>query len=91
MVHNSINGSAFVMIDDDAAGSSAPAVNASLTSPIINAMGYDTLTVEFDHYFYQATRERKGYVEVYDGSSLGEDRLHDHHTWILDRSRSRNV
>ncbi|NDD80904.1 MAG: hypothetical protein EBZ33_08240, partial [Flavobacteriia bacterium] len=65
---NSINGSAFVMIDDDAAGSSAPAVNASLTSPIINAMGYDTLTVEFDHYFYQYTGT-KGYVEVYDGSS----------------------
>ena len=65
---NSINGSAFVMIDDDAAGSSAPAVNASLTSPIINAMGYDTLTVEFDHYFYQYTGT-KGYVEVYDGAS----------------------
>ena len=65
---NSINGSAFVMIDDDAAGSSAPAVNASLTSPVMNAMGYDTLTVEFDHYFYQYTGT-KGYVEVYDGSS----------------------
>ena len=48
---SSINGSAFVMIDDDAAGSSAGAVNASLTTPVITAMGYDTITVEFDHYF----------------------------------------
>ena len=65
---SSLNGSAFVMFDDDAVGSSAPAVNASLTSPEINAMGYDTLTVEFDHYFYQYTGT-KGYVEVYDGAA----------------------
>ena len=65
---SSINGSAFVMIDDDAAGSSAGAVNASLTTPVIPAMGYDTITVEFDHYWrsYPGTA---GYVEVYDGSN----------------------
>ena len=65
---SSLDGTAFAFIDDDAAGSSSPAVDASLTSPIIYAVGYDTLTVEFDHYFYQYTGT-KGYVEVYDGSS----------------------
>ena len=65
---SSLDGTAFAFIDDDAAGSSSPAVDASLTSPIIYAVGYDTLTVEFDHYFLQYTGT-KGYVEVYDGSS----------------------
>jgi len=65
---SSLNGSAFVMIDDDAAGQTAGAVNAALTSPIISALGYDTLTVEFDHYFYQYTGTA-GYVEVYDGTN----------------------
>ena len=65
---SSLNGTAFVMIDDDAAGSSAGAVDAALTSPIMNAMGYDTLTVEFDHYWRSYTGTT-GYVEVYDGTN----------------------
>ena len=65
---SSLNGTAFVMFDDDAAGSSAGAVDAALTSPIINAMGYDTLTVEFDHYWRSYTGTA-GYVEVYDGTN----------------------
>ncbi len=65
---SSIDGTAFAFIDDDAAGGSAPAVDASLTTPYIYAIGYDTLTLEFDHYFrsYPGTA---GYVEVYDGTS----------------------
>ena len=65
---SSLDGTAFVMIDDDAAGSSAGAVDAALTSPIIYAMGYDTLTVEFDHYWRSYTGTA-GYVEVYDGTN----------------------
>ena len=65
---SSLNGTAFVMMDDDAAGSSAGAVDAALTSPIIYAMGYDTLTVEFDHYWRSYTGTA-GYVEVYDGTN----------------------
>ena len=59
-----LNGSAFAFIDDDAAGSSAPAVDAALTSPVIYGMGYDTLTVEFDHY-YRHISGTDWYVEVY--------------------------
>ena len=65
---SSLDGTAFAFIDDDAAGSSAPAVDASLTSPMMYAIGYDTLTVEFDHY-YRHISGTAGYVEVYDGTN----------------------
>jgi len=65
---NSLNGSSFAFLDDDAAGGSAPAVDASLTSPIVSTLGYDSVTVSFDHYFYQYSGTA-GYVEVYNGTS----------------------
>ena len=65
---SSLNGSAFAFIDDDAAGSSAPAVDAALTSPVIYGIGYDTITVEFDHY-YRHISGTTGYVEVFDGTN----------------------
>ena len=65
---STIDGTAFVIFDDDAAGSSAAPVNVSLISPEIDAMGYDTITLEFDHYWRSYTGTT-GYVEVWDGSN----------------------
>ena len=65
---SSLNGSSLAFIDDDAAGSSAPAVDAALTSPVIYGIGYDTITVEFDHY-YRHLSGTTGYVEVFDGNN----------------------
>ena len=60
---SSINGTPFVMVDDDAAGSTTITSNSVLQSPSINAAGYDTLYVEFKQY-YRSLTGQKGYVEV---------------------------
>ena len=60
---SSINGTPFVMVDDDAAGSTTITSNSVLQSPSINAAGYDTLYVEFKQY-YRSLLGQKGYVEV---------------------------
>ena len=65
---SSLNGSSFLFFDDDAAGGSAAAVDASATSPVVNTLGYDSVTVSFDHYFYSYPGTA-GYVEVYNGSA----------------------
>lgn len=65
---SNLDGTKFAMVDDDAVGSTAPATNVKLVSPVFNAVGYDTLTVEFDHYWRPFTGSA-GYVEVYDGST----------------------
>ena len=63
----SLDSSAFMFINDDAAGSSAPPVDASITSPEMYAIGYDSLWLEFDHYYRHLGTA--GIVEVYDGSN----------------------
>jgi len=63
----SIDSTPFMMIDDDAAGSTALAVDAHLTSPSMYALGYDTLWLEFDHYYRAGGTV--GIVEVYDGNN----------------------
>jgi len=65
---NSLNGSSFAFLDDDAAGFSAPAVDASLVSPVVNTLGYDSVTVSFDQYYYHLTGQT-GYVEGYNGTA----------------------
>lgn len=65
---SSLNGSSFAFLDDDAAGFSAPAVDASLTSPVVNTLGYDSVTVSFDHYYRHLTGQT-GYVEGYNGTT----------------------
>ncbi|CAI8349355.1 MAG: Uncharacterised protein [Owenweeksia sp. TMED14] len=65
---SNLNGSKFAFVDDDGAGSTASATNVKLVSPIFDAIGYDTLTLEFDHYFRFFTGSA-GFVEVYDGST----------------------
>lgn len=65
---SSLNGSSFAFLDDDAAGFSAPAVDASLTSPSVNTLGYDSVTVSFDHYYRHLTGQT-GYVEGYNGTT----------------------
>ncbi len=64
---NSIDSTDFMFINDDAVGSAAPPVDASITSPMMYAIGYDSLWLEFDHYYRQAGTA--GLVEVYDGSN----------------------
>jgi len=65
---SSLNGSSFAFLDDDAAGFSAPAVDASLLSPSVNTLGYDSVTVSFDHYYRHLTGQ-KGFVEAYNGTA----------------------
>jgi len=57
-----------MFIDDDAIGSTAPAVDASITSPMMYAIGYDSLWLEFDHY-YRHILGTSAIVEVYDGTN----------------------
>jgi len=63
----SLDSSGFMFINDDAAGSAAAPVDAHMTSPGMYAVGYDTLWLEFDHYYRHAGTA--GIVEVYDGSN----------------------
>ena len=60
----SLNGTPFVMVDDDAAGSSAVTSNSVLNTPEFPALGYDTLTMKFLSVFKGAWGG-KGYVEVW--------------------------
>jgi len=64
---SSIDSTNFMFIDDDAPGSGA-LTEASLLSPVFNTQGYDTLFIEFDHYYRHITGT-SGFVEVYDGSA----------------------
>jgi len=64
----SLNGTRFVIVNDDAAGYYAPQVSAIIESPTIEAVGYDTLYLEFDHYF-RAYSVSIGFVEVFDGDA----------------------
>jgi hypothetical protein len=61
----SLNGTPFVMVDDDAAGSSAVTSNSVLNTPEFPALGYDTLTMKFLSVFKGGSWGGKGYVEVW--------------------------
>ncbi len=61
----SLNGTPFVMVDDDAAGSSASTPNSVLTTPEFPALGYDTLKMKFLSVFKGGSWGGKGYVEVW--------------------------
>ena len=60
-----LNGTPFVMVDDDAAGSSAASPNSILTTPSFPALGYDTLRMKFLSVFKGGSWGGKGYVEVW--------------------------
>ncbi len=47
---SSIDGSSFLFIDSDAAGS-GNAIDDTIESPLFNVSNYETITIEFDHYF----------------------------------------
>ena len=61
----SLNGTPFVMVDDDGAGSSALTPNSVLTTPEYPGLGYDTLTMKFLSVFKGGSWGGKGYVEVW--------------------------
>ena len=61
----SLNGTPFVMVDDDAAGSGAATPNSVLNTPAFPALGYDTLTMKFLSVFKGGSWGGKGYVEVW--------------------------
>ena len=89
MVTLHLNGSAFVMIDDDAAGSSARG-RRCFDFAVITLWAMTPLTVEFDHYWTQYhwyDRIRRSYRRY----QLGDDRHDDHHTRFLDSSCTRDV
>ncbi|MCF8213131.1 MAG: hypothetical protein K9I86_04495, partial [Cryomorphaceae bacterium] len=60
-----LNGTPFMMVDDDGAGSSAVTPNSTLTTPSFPALGYDTLTMKFLSVFKGGTWGGKGYLEVW--------------------------
>jgi hypothetical protein len=60
-----LNGTPFMMVDDDAAGSSGATPNSVLTTPTFPALGYDTLTMKFLSVFKGGSWGGKGYVEVW--------------------------
>jgi hypothetical protein len=60
-----LNGTPFMMVDDDAAGGSAASPNSVLNTPTFPALGYDTLTMKFLSVFKGGTWGGKGYVEVW--------------------------
>jgi len=60
-----LNGTPFMMVDDDAAGSSAATPNSVLTTPSFPALGYDTLTMKFLSVFKGGTWGGKGYLDVW--------------------------
>jgi hypothetical protein len=60
-----LNGTPFMMVDDDAAGSSASTPNSVLTTPSFPALGYDTLTMKFLSVFKGGSWGGKGYLEVW--------------------------
>ncbi len=60
-----LNGTPFMMVDDDAAGGSAASPNSVLNTPSFPALGYDTLTMKFLSVFKGGTWGGKGYVEVW--------------------------
>jgi hypothetical protein len=59
----SLNGTPYVVVDDDAAGSGTATPNAELTTPEFPALGYDTLTMKFLSVF--KSWGGKGYLEVW--------------------------
>jgi hypothetical protein len=58
-----VNGSPFIFVDDDAAGSTAATTNSTMTTPAFPALGYDTLTMKFKSVF--KSWGGKGYIEVW--------------------------
>ncbi len=66
---SSLNGSKFAFIDDDGAGSTVN-TNSSLISPVFAGLGYDTLKLKFDQYYFHYTGQ-KGYVELYAPNASG--------------------
>ena len=61
-----LNGTSFVMVDDDAAGASGATTNSALTTPSFPALGYDTLTMKFKSVFLNFVGyDGKGYLEVW--------------------------
>lgn len=59
----SLNGTPYIVVDDDAAGSGTSTPNAQLTTPEFPALGYDTLTMKFLSVF--KSWGGKGYLEVW--------------------------
>ena len=65
---SSLNGSSFAALNDDAAGANSPAVNATLLSPVVSTLGYDSLILSFSHY-YRHFIDQAGIVEAFNGTS----------------------
>ncbi len=63
---SSLNSTGFMMVNDDAVGSGT-LTQASMVSPSFNVIGYDSLWIEFDHYYRHLTGT-SGKVEVWNGS-----------------------
>jgi hypothetical protein len=64
---STLDGTPFVILDDDGAGSAA-ITNSTLVTPVFDAAGYDSLWISFDHYYRHLTGS-SGKVEVFNGTS----------------------
>ncbi|OFY87112.1 MAG: hypothetical protein A3F72_16530 [Bacteroidetes bacterium RIFCSPLOWO2_12_FULL_35_15] len=66
-VSSSLNGTPFALVDSDSPGSGS-IVNSTMTCPLVNAAGYDSLVLSFDQY-YRHLSSTIATVEVYDGAT----------------------
>jgi hypothetical protein len=67
---NTLDGTAFTIIDSDAAGSGAGVMNSILYTPAIDASVFDgVLTLSFEQYYRHLGDNAFGKVEVWDGSA----------------------
>lgn len=65
---SSLDGTPFMFVDSDAAGSGGVIVDEMLYSPIFNTLGVETLFLEFEQYYRHLGTGSFGKVEVYDGT-----------------------
>ena len=68
--NNSLNGTAFMIADSDAGGSSST-TNTTITTPSFDATGASSILLSFDEYFrvYTAGGTETGTLEVYNGAA----------------------
>ena len=64
---NTLDGTPFVMVDSDAAGSGTIELDEELITPILNTQGSNELYLSFDQYFNELGQDIV-YIDVWDGS-----------------------
>jgi hypothetical protein len=93
-----LDGTPFMMVDSDAAGSGGPHLIEELWTPILNAGSAGAILVEFDHYYNYLGSPEYAAVDCWDGSTWVNlaTYMEDHGGWgapehiVLDASAYAN-